>query len=317
MLTQSQKQAAFAIVNVFETGQVQGDYGNVTLIPGDPGHLTYGRSQTTLVAGKGAGNLWKLLERYCASAGARFSHRLKPYVDRARHADLALDTDLRFKNLLRACADDAVMRDVQDAFFEETYWQPATRAAAKAGLVLPLSQAVVYDSFIHGAWATVSAATSSSAGSPAAIGEKAWVTAYVATRRDWLAKNAKPVLRSTVYRMDAFQRLIDFHLWALELPFMVRGEEVSTTALSALPPNCYVGPAPGSRALGVQTPLLRGLDVRLFQLGLSEAGCDVTADGIFGKGSQLALRGFQQKNGQTQTALASAELVAQFAAQFS
>ena len=82
--------------------------------------------------------------------------------------------------------------------------------------------------------------------------------------------------------METFARLIELGQWNLELPFVVRGLEVSETTLSALPPNCYSGPAPGSRSLGLQTPMLRGLDVRLLQLGLSEAGCDVVADGIFG-----------------------------------
>jgi chitosanase len=53
MLTSSQKDTAQAIVNVFETSAVLGKYGQVTLIPCDSGHLTFGRSQTTL----GSGNL--------------------------------------------------------------------------------------------------------------------------------------------------------------------------------------------------------------------------------------------------------------------
>ena len=46
MLTPTQKKTAQSIINIFETGSVLGDYGNVTLIEGDTGHLTYGRSQT-------------------------------------------------------------------------------------------------------------------------------------------------------------------------------------------------------------------------------------------------------------------------------
>ena len=40
MLTDPQKQAAQAIVNIFETGRVLGEYGQVTLLTGDTGHLT-------------------------------------------------------------------------------------------------------------------------------------------------------------------------------------------------------------------------------------------------------------------------------------
>jgi chitosanase len=65
MLTLTQKRTAEAIVNLFETGEVLGDYSQVTLIAGDRGHLTFGRSQTTL----GSGNLYELLLRYCRSSG--------------------------------------------------------------------------------------------------------------------------------------------------------------------------------------------------------------------------------------------------------
>ena len=39
-LTPTQKATAQAIVNIFETGRVHGDYGQVTLLAGDTGHLT-------------------------------------------------------------------------------------------------------------------------------------------------------------------------------------------------------------------------------------------------------------------------------------
>ena len=64
MLTPTQKQTAQSIVNLFETGSVLGDYGSVTVIAGDTGHLTFGRSQTTLPSG----NLLNLMEPGHASA---------------------------------------------------------------------------------------------------------------------------------------------------------------------------------------------------------------------------------------------------------
>jgi chitosanase len=48
MLTSTQIKTAQSILNIFETGAVRGEYGNVTVIEGDTGHLTFGRSQTTL-----------------------------------------------------------------------------------------------------------------------------------------------------------------------------------------------------------------------------------------------------------------------------
>lgn len=42
MLTDLQKKAVQAIVNIFETGKPLGDYGKVTLLPNDTGHHVYG-----------------------------------------------------------------------------------------------------------------------------------------------------------------------------------------------------------------------------------------------------------------------------------
>ncbi|MDY0744013.1 peptidoglycan-binding protein [Paucibacter sp. R3-3] len=308
-LTPTQVRAAQAIVNIFETGSVRGDYGSVTVLSGDTGHLTYGRSQTTL----GSGNLNTLLTAYCGNAGARFGARLSPWLPRVEQRDLALDTETKLQNLLRACADDPVMRDTQDSFFDETYWQPAARAAEKLGLTTALGTAVVYDSWVHGSWARIRDLTIAAQGQPAQAGERAWVTAYVAQRKQWLATNANALLRKTVYRMEAFERLIAQDLWGLPLPFVVRGNEIDLTALQATPAGCYDGPQPGTRSLALVSPMARGLDVRLLQLGLSDQGMAVVADGVFGKTSSQLVRDFQTAQGLVATGVADAALVSQLA----
>lgn len=309
-VTVTQAAVAKAIVNLFETGEVLGQYGSVTLIAGDTGHLTFGRSQTTL----GSGNLAKLLQQYCANEGARFAARLTPFLRRFTAIDHTLDEDHKLHNLLRASADDPVMRDTQDAFFDQTYWQPAVRAAGKLGLGSPLALAVVYDSFVHGSWPTMRDRTTRSAGVPAAIGERAWISAYVATRRDWLENHVRTELRPTVYRMDAFQRLIDQGFWGLDLPLVVRGKEISPLTLAAMPPGCYDGPQPGSRPLTLVTPLARGLDVRLLQLGLSDRDVDIRADGIFGKTTLNLLKTWQAQNGRPANGIADLALIGELTA---
>jgi chitosanase len=112
MLTNTQIKTAQSIVNIFETYEVRGNYGNVTVIEGDSGHLTFGRSQTTL----SSGGLSKLLEQYCSNSGARFAARLKPYLPMVAARDISLDVDYKFHNILRASSDDPVMRDTQDHF---------------------------------------------------------------------------------------------------------------------------------------------------------------------------------------------------------
>ena len=304
VLTASQAQAAKAIVNIFESGTVRGDYSAVTLLPGDTGRLGFGRAQASL----GSGHLHLLAQRYCAASGARFAGRLRAWLPALAGRSPAADHDLKLHNLLRASADDPVMRDVQDAFFDEMSWDPALRAATRLGVRSPLGIAVVYDGWVHGAWPLLRDRTQA-AGALAHVGEHDWVRRYVRLRREWLATHPNALLRATVWRMDAFLRLIEQEAWALALPLVVRGEEISVAALAALPRGCYDGPEPGTRELGVRSPLLRGLDVRLVQLALSDQGGDVRADGIFGSTSARFVRAFQRSHELPETGVADAALI--------
>lgn len=307
MLTMTQKKAAQAIVNIFETSSVLGDYGKVTLIAGDTGHLTFGRSQTTL----GSGNLHKLLQEYCNNPGARFQSQLAPFLPRFEARELSLNHEPHLHNILRATADDLVMRETQDVFFDRAYWQPAERSAHQLGITTPLGIAVVYDSQVHGSWESMRTRTSQQAGTLATLGEKEWINAYVRTRHQWLVNHTRRDLRATAYRMEALQRLIDLEQWGLELPLVVHGQEISPATLSATPKDCYDGPQPGSRPLALQTPLLRGLDVRLVQLSLSRAGIDVRADGIFGNASLFVVKAYQTAHHLPATGVADIALIGQ------
>ncbi len=305
MLTSSQKRTAQSIINIFETGSVLGDYGNVTVIAGDTGHLTFGRSQTTL----GSGNLADLMRRYCRNPGARFATRLEAFLERIEAKDLMLDADPKLHNILRASADDPVMRESQDLFFDQVYWQPAERIATQLGITTPLGIAVVYDSTVHGSWKLVRDRTLQEAGTVAALGERRWIRAYVDVRFDWLHNHSRADLRATIYRMEAFRRLIDQQFWGLELPLVVRGLEISAATLHATPPGCYDGPAPGSRILSLQSPLIRGLDVRLVQLGLSDHGADIKADGVFGQTSSKRIAEYQVAHSLPPTGIADIALI--------
>jgi chitosanase len=110
--------------------------------------------------------------------------------------------------------------------------------------------------------------------------------------------------------MDSFKRMVALGAWSLTLPLVVRDVEISLASLSASPRGCYDGPTPGSRVLAVDSPLQRGLDVRLVQLGLSRRGVDIRADGIFGQGCAACVRDFQLGNGLAATGSADMTLIA-------
>jgi chitosanase len=146
MLTPTQIKTAQSILNIFETDELRGDYGNVTIIAGDTGHLSFGRSQTTLASG----GLYELLQLYYNNHGARFSNMLKPYLEKVKDRDIGLDNDLKLHNILRASADDPVMRDIQDIFFDRHYWHLAVKSADDFGIESALGVAIVYDGHIQG-----------------------------------------------------------------------------------------------------------------------------------------------------------------------
>ncbi len=304
MPTDLQKRAAQAIVNIFETGRVLGDYERVTLLANDPGHLTYGRAQTTLASG----NLGLLIKNYCGQGGAKYAASLKPYLQRLSAKDLSLDTDAKLKSLLKQAGADSVMQKMQDDFFDGNYWQPACKAAAALGFASPLAIAVIYDSLIHGSWAAVRDLTNAKSGQPQKLGEKKWVAAYVNTRRNWLATHANSLLRKTVYRMDSFAQLVEAANWQLALPLDIRGINVDknslghTAAIDDAPsqPAKPVKPEPaagGGRVLRLENPPLKGDDVLALQKALAKEGYAINKDGVFGEGLQQALKSFQEENG--------------------
>ena len=248
MLNLIQKCTIQAIVNVFETGRPAGDYDNVTVAAQDPGHLSYGRSQVTLASG----TLARLVQDYCQEPDAALSAEFAPYLALLAARDVRLDGDARLHALLRDAGADPAMRRVQDALFDRAYWEPACRAAQGLGIVTALGTGVVYDSFIQGGWIRMRDATAASLGRPKALpeirsgeltDEPAWVSRYIAVRRNWLATHANPLLRLTTYRMDTFAALAAAGNWALALPIVAHGVRITDQHFEP------AGAVPGAAAL--------------------------------------------------------------------
>ncbi len=285
-MTPLQKKTGQAIVNIFETGKALGDYGSVTVLAGDTGHLTYGRSQTTL----GSGNLARLLKAYCEAEGG-LAEKLRPFLSSFEEKDVSLDTNNAVRDLLMKAGSDPVMQSLQDAFFDRLYWEPALKSADDNGISLPLGITVIYDSKIHGSFDLVRKRTNEQFAQADTPEEKQWINAYVTARREWLANHPNGLLHKTVYRMDAFRELIDGDKWELQLPLTIRSVVISEDILSA-----GITPAGNNRrVLALAAPMMKGEDVRFIQKALGFPEKDI--DGIFGAATDRAVREFQRNNG--------------------
>ncbi|MGD1935766.1 MAG: peptidoglycan-binding protein [Candidatus Phaeomarinobacter sp.] len=291
-LTLLQKRAAQAIINIFETGTPGGDYAMVTLLPGDSGHLTYGRAQTTL----GSGNLHLLVKSYCEAQGAALAGQLVPFLDPLQNIDLSLDHDFEFRSLLAQAGTDPVMQEVQDAFFDRLYWTPAEVAARNLGLGDPLAMAVVYDGKVHGSWVRIRDRVNDRHGHPGIIGQRGWIHRYVGERRSWLAGHSNRLLRRTVYRMDAFSALMDAGNWPLSLPFSVRGQHISADVLGASPVRVTAEDTT-QRTLKLTNPPMSGNDVEALQKALAERGWAINIDAVYDEGTRRCVSQFQDEAG--------------------
>jgi hypothetical protein len=98
-----------------------GNYAALTVLPGDAGHLSYGRSQAAL----GSGTLFSLLDAYCERSDAKFAASLRPWLPRVQNKDCALDRDEAFRSILEKASTDPAMQAAQDQLFDHAYFIPA------------------------------------------------------------------------------------------------------------------------------------------------------------------------------------------------
>jgi chitosanase len=283
-MSELQQETARAIVNVFETGRVRGDYSGIAVIKADTGHLSYGRSQASL----GSGALFELLDSYCRQPNAQFAGQLTPYLPRFQQKDVTLDTDGIVRQLLVDAATDLVMRETQDQFFNRRYFAPASSAAEALGINEPLGQTVIYDSHVQGGWTVLKARIAA----PMEGKTRDWVKRYIDLRTSWL-KSLPPPLPGTVYRMASFTALMDAQNWDLQLPLTVHGVEISEQALVG--DTAPIGTLP--RTLTLTTPYLRGADVPAVQKALSARDLPASLDGIYGPFTAQLVAQWQKSQG--------------------
>ena len=230
MITPAVKRKVEQVVNVFETSKKDGDYGAlVTLvdhIDSQTGarsvQVTYGRSQTTEF-----GHLKELVKDYIEHQGM-FANILVPYLDKiGKEPSLAHDNNF-CQTLKKAGREDPIMKNCQDALFEQKYFQPAQTWFVNNGFVLPLSLLVIYDSFIHSGSILQFLRKRFSTPVPANGGaEKDWITDYVNVRHQWLSNHSVELLRHTAYRTACLLQQIKTQNWDLTQPIKVLGIEIA------------------------------------------------------------------------------------------
>ncbi len=253
-LTKGQRLICDRVINVFETGTINGKYGAISIYHDGPHQIrqiTYGRSQTTEY-----GNLGRLVDMY-AKAGGLYSADFAPYVPLVGRQ--ALVDDQAFKALLRKAGnEDPVMRATQDKFFDLAYFQPAQTWATANGFTLALSMLIIYDSYIHSGGIFDFLRARFPEVPPARGGdEKTWTAQYIDARNKWLSTHKRADLRASAYRTGDLLREAARGNWDLAmLPIIANGTPVDDTGASAVP---NVGPVP-KPALDVDIPFLGAVD---------------------------------------------------------
>lgn len=231
-LTDGQRRICERVINVLETGTIEGKYGAISIYRDGPNRIrqiTYGRSQTTEY-----GNLRELVAMY-VEAGGMLSASLRPYVDKIGRT--ALVDDETFKGLLRRAGnEDPTMRTTQDTFFDLRYFQPALRWASNHGFTRALSMLVIYDSFIHSGSIRSFLRERFPERPPASGGNEAtWIKQYIQVRHQWLTNHDNPDVRPSNYRTRDLAREIAGGNWDLAIqPIMANGVAVRDTTTGAV-----------------------------------------------------------------------------------
>lgn len=223
--TEMDRRKATAIVNVFETGRPFGEYDALAVL-NDGAGISYGVSQFT----HRSGSLYAVVRHYLENGGTVgrvvLEENLKLLRSTTPKSIASAAGNRPLRNALMSAASTALMRASQNAVAYDRYLRLATEACEGSGFTLPLSLAVVYDSINHGSWKMIRDRVRIPVASrPGTAFERAWITAYVKARHNWL--RSVPRLKSTSYRTAFFLAQIVAGNWDLKLPMTVHGVTLS------------------------------------------------------------------------------------------
>ena len=201
------------ILNCFEVGKPETNYTSIYIYADGKNNIR----QVTLGTGYTSsdnGTLWSVFRAYQSLGGD--ASKLLSYQSRTNDPSLA--SDKTFINLIISTAkSDQKFRDAQDKVYDDIYWSKGAQWFTKNGFTLPLSMAVIQDSYLQSGSIPSFLTHKFPDNVPSNGGdEKKWIKAYLDTREYWLAHHSRKVLNTTVYRPQFFLNQIDHDNWNLD-----------------------------------------------------------------------------------------------------
>ncbi|MEU6124473.1 chitosanase [Streptomyces sp. NPDC047123] len=251
-LTAEQRRRADQLVSVFENGTTRIQYAYAENLHDGRG-VTAGRAGFTTDDGDALEVVRAYTEQVPDNPLARFLPALERHADGGGNGNgngdaaeggeeeaggsgdpgdsAAVPDDAYIVAWKRAAADPA-FREVQDAQVDARYFDPALRAARKAGLSSPLALAELYDASIqHGngtdgdSLPALVKRTTAKVGTPAEAGEKKWLDAFFDVRvhdlRHPVNTGTAKEWRASVDRVEAVRRIAANGNDDLDGPFTV------------------------------------------------------------------------------------------------
>lgn len=230
-ITPIQKSVIDAIVSLHETGRLPSPaaYSTVAILRDGAG-ISYGKHQST----DRSDSLDAIVYRYCDKGGL-WTAQIIPFLSKLRN-DVSTRIDPEnppqwtkdLMSLLAEAGKDPLMQEAQDEVFDEGYWTPAVQKCTAMKLSTPLAHLAVYDTCIQSGPGRVDSLRNNFREVPPSRGgeEQSWVQAFLLARRNWLRASSNPLVRRSVYRVDAMLGLVSTGNWDLSTPFSYRGTTV-------------------------------------------------------------------------------------------
>jgi hypothetical protein len=165
-----------------------------------------------------------VLSRYVQAPSVAGKAQLESFKQRRGLTDLTVLRSKDFDELSGLVQNDPVWKQYVAQYSSDAMFERAAAQASSLGTTTALATAVIFDSTVMGAFNTVRDRTTAQVGGVPATGadERTWIKTYLAKRREFLQSNRSESIRGQVYRVDAFDALIESGNWELKRPFTVR-----------------------------------------------------------------------------------------------